>query len=379
MGELTTRTASFDIQWIIFLVTFFCTVATTILVRRTVTKLNILEYPNHRTIHTAATPKLGGIAIYFSLLVGIIMTMLSNILAPDLTKQLLSLITGSCLVFVLGVVDDLKGTNCYQKLLIQAIAATVLFWGGFSIKALIGPFGLQLSLGVFSFPMTVLWFATVSNAINLIDGLDGLAAGVSLIASLIFFVSALWFGNVAIAALTLLLSIALIGFLIFNYHPASIFMGDCGSLVIGFLLAAISITAPLDFKGNLYVVLTILVLAVPISDTIMAIIRRVIKGKHPFKADKEHVHHQLLASGISHVRAVNILYFISAFLGISGFTIILLPEYFQIIPLLATLSLLIWGMFKIGFHRYFRTKRKRVCSFAQKETPESKSFVMMEN
>jgi UDP-GlcNAc:undecaprenyl-phosphate GlcNAc-1-phosphate transferase len=210
---------------------------------------------------------------------------------------------------LVGLVDDIRRISPVTKLIGQLLAASIVIIAGVSVEFISNPFNGLVYLSAFSFPLTLFWIVGLTNSINLIDGLDGLAAGVVGISSLALFGVALVKGQPEIAGL-LLLSLAGVafGFLVFNFNPASIFLGDSGSLLLGFLLAVSSVVGSL--KSTLFVVfiLPAVILAVPIFDTVFAVIRRAYFKQHIFQADDMHIHHRLLSAGLSHRAAVLTIY-----------------------------------------------------------------------
>jgi len=262
-------------------------------------------YPNERMVHTGFIPRLGGLGIITGVLAGVValMAIYGKLWSPAQTGILL----GSIIMALVGVLDDMRGLNAPQKISMQFIAATVVILSGNQIQAFLNPFGAFFPLGYFALPVTYLWLIGVTNSLNLLDGLDGLAAGVSLIAALAFALIAWHGGQINGALLCLLLVVGLLGFLKFNYHPASIFMGDTGSLFLGFFLASMALNIFDSGHGHVNLLLPIIILAVPIGDTIVAFLRRLIRGRHPFKPDKDHLHHRLIYLGLTHLQAVLII------------------------------------------------------------------------
>jgi UDP-GlcNAc:undecaprenyl-phosphate GlcNAc-1-phosphate transferase len=226
------------------------------------------------------------------------------------------IVSGASLMFLLGVADDLKSLSAKFKFVCQILIALFAFWMGVKITVLSNPFG-----GMFLVPewlsavFTVFWLVGITNTINLIDGLDGLAAGVSTIAGVTLSIIALKTNQVFSAVIILSLVGGTIGFLRYNFNPAKIFMGDSGSLFLGFTLAAISISGVLKLAATVTILLPLLILGFPIIDTTFAIIRRAVNGKPIFQPDKGHLHHRLLGFGLSHRRVVVIIYCFSSLLA----------------------------------------------------------------
>jgi UDP-GlcNAc:undecaprenyl-phosphate GlcNAc-1-phosphate transferase len=304
-----------------FLFAFVISVLLTPIIRKLAFRHNICAYPNHRTVHHRIIPKLGGIAIYLGFLISLLATFyLYYGTLNDIFSHTLGLLLGATIILFLGIFDDIWGANCYQKLTIQSIAALVVMYFGYQISSIDLPFGGKFHLGAWGVPLTILWITGISNAINLIDGLDGLAAGISLGVVFTFFLISLMFGDVQTIFSTAILAGVIAGFLIFNFNPAKIFLGDSGSLLIGFILACFSINGT-QSSSAVKILIPVVAMAVPIIDTLLAIVRRLMKRVHPFKADKEHIHHRLLYLGFSQRKAVLLLYMVSALFGIFAFLI----------------------------------------------------------
>jgi UDP-GlcNAc:undecaprenyl-phosphate GlcNAc-1-phosphate transferase len=212
------------------------------------------------------------------------------------------------LILALGIYDDIKGANAGKKLTVQTIAALILFFFGFEIQTISNPFGSPIHLGWLSLPATVFWLVGLSNAFNLIDGIDGLASGVAFFATSALLAVALFLGNILPSLFTAALAGATLGFLRYNFNPAKIFMGDSGSLFLGFTIAAISIHGSAKAHAAVAILIPIVALGLPIMDTLLAIGRRVYRGLPIPTADREHIHHKLIKYGFSHRRAALILY-----------------------------------------------------------------------
>lgn len=269
-------------------------------------KQGLIDKPNERKIHTEPISRLGGVAIWSS-------TMLTFLFLVFLSyypygKLLSGILLGSSLMFLLGLIDDIYTLNAKFKLFIQIAIATLVYLLGVKIDSIINPFGGAIELGHFSYPITLLWIVGISNAINFIDGIDGLAGSV-------ITVNSITLGIIAVAMvppspmsalIAFILAGSMLAFLTYNFNPAKIFMGDSGALFAGFLLATLSITGVM--KGaTLAILLPFVVLAVPIMDITYASLRRISKGKSPFVADSEHIHHKLLKAGFTQNKTVAIL------------------------------------------------------------------------
>ncbi|WP_246942781.1 MraY family glycosyltransferase [Bacillus pinisoli] len=273
-------------------------------------KIGATDQPNHRKVHLSSMPRLGGLAIFFSTLLGLF------ILKP-IHPALISMLIGSFIIILTGVLDDLYEISAKYKLLGQLIAAIVVIYGGVIVKFINLPLGIQLELGLFSIPLTLLWIIVVTNAINLIDGLDGLAAGISSIVLFTISIMAMINGNEFVMTVSLIILASTLGFLPFNFHPAKIFMGDTGALFLGFIISVISL---LGFKNiTLFSLLVpIIILGVPLSDTFFAIVRRLIKRQPLSTPDKSHFHHCLIRLGFSHQSSVLLMYLLSTIFAVAA-------------------------------------------------------------
>ena len=303
-----------------FLVALSISLILTPWIRTAALRLGAIDHAlTSRKIHGRPVPRLGGIAIVAAFLVTLALRSLWNgdvagwLLADH--RQLPGILLGSLAITLLGVVDDLRGSSARAKLAVQLGAAAFLWWAGFRIERIATPFGAPVELGAVGFPLTLLWIAGVTNALNLIDGLDGLAGGVGFTAS----VAMLWISWQAGAILPALfmasLAGALLGFLRYNFNPASIFMGDSGSMFIGFVLAATSLQANVRVPDAVALLVPIVALGLPIGDTLVSMARRALRGQPVFVSDRGHIHHRLLGLGLSHRTTVIVLYLVSAVLG----------------------------------------------------------------
>lgn len=272
-----------------------------------------LDRPSEaRKIHVRPVPRLGGIAVvlaFFAPILGLALweNRVSGLLYSD-QRLVTGLFCGAAAIVGLGVYDDLKGASAKLKLLVQGLTALGLWLAGFRIELLGNPLGDAFDLGVLSLPLTMLWIVGVVNALNLIDGLDGLASGVALLATIVLFGVAFVDGAALLCLITVALGGSLVGFLFWNFNPAKIFLGDSGSMFLGFVLSAVSIWTQQKGATAIALLIPVLALGLPILDTTLSFVRRVRKGKSPFEADREHLHHRLLALGLSHRNAVLTLY-----------------------------------------------------------------------
>ncbi len=262
--------------------------------------------PNERKIHKAPIPRLGGVAIWLCTILTFAILVLLSWNYPH-GNGLSGILVGGSIMFLLGLVDDIYNLSPKFKLFVQFGAALVAFLLGVKIDVLYNPFGDSISLGLLSLPVTLIWLVAISNAMNFIDGVDGLAGGVSAISAVTLGVVAIYTHQPISALVAAILAGSMLGFLVFNFHPAKIFMGDSGALFAGFTLAALSVTGVLK-TVTVTMLLPIMILAVPIMDISYSVLRRLFKKESPFVADSEHIHHKLLKAGFSHNRTIIILY-----------------------------------------------------------------------
>jgi UDP-GlcNAc:undecaprenyl-phosphate/decaprenyl-phosphate GlcNAc-1-phosphate transferase len=281
-----------------------------------------------RHVHTIPVPRLGGVAIYFSFTSVVILAMvvcrLLGIVSPLHAKAMVGLLGPALIVFLLGLFDDLYSVRPYWKFAIQAVAAIWLYAGGYGIHHLGLIYGGQELAWVYCLPLTILWVLLITNAFNLIDGLDGLAAGSGLFTIVVVFVMSLVVPNPLVTFLTIALAGATLGFLRFNFHPATIFLGDSGSLFIGFMLAALALAGSEKAPTIVAVAIPVVSLGLPILDVALAVVRRFLTGKPLFEGDKHHIHHKLLKLGLSQRDAVLSLYAVTA--GFGFLSLVLLQQ-----------------------------------------------------
>ncbi|MGM9653375.1 MAG: MraY family glycosyltransferase [Eubacteriales bacterium] len=276
-------------------------------------KIGAIDIPSDgRRMHKKPIPRLGGLAIYLGFL-------LTSLIFCEYSPTLLSIWVGGLVLCVLGTLDDIYRLHWLIKLVVQFAAAGLAVCNGVVISQInIG--GTYIALGIWAVPLTLLWIAGLSNAINFIDGLDGLACGVSMICSLSIFFVTLLIGDFSSALITAILAGACGGFLPFNRNPARIFMGDTGALFLGYTLAVISVEGVFKLHTLLSLAIPFSIFALPIFDTAFAIFRRILHGKSPFSADRGHLHHKLVDLGFTQKEAVGILYAICGILGMVAVT-----------------------------------------------------------
>ncbi len=270
---------------------------------------------DNRRMHKHPIPRMGGLAIFLGFLFSVLIFL-------PLTGQVRGMLLGSVVIVVLGIFDDIYALGAKLKFLIQIFAALLAVTSGNVITVLSNPNIFSSNpyweLGILSIPFSVIWIAAITNAVNLIDGLDGLACGVSTISSMTLLVIALVVSEPEVAILMGALAGACAGFLPYNLNPAKIFMGDTGSTFLGYVLAVVSINGLFKSAAIISFAVPFLLLGLPIFDTCFAILRRVSRGQSPMAPDRGHIHHRLIDMGLTQKQAVAVLYVISAILGLSA-------------------------------------------------------------
>ena len=287
---------------------------TTPVVKNLAFKVGAVDVPkDNRRMHDHPIPRMGGLAIFFGFI-------LSALLYVEMIPQFRGMLLGGVIIVVLGIFDDIYALGAKFKLVIQIVAALVAVLAGNVIEIISNPNVFSPNpwwdLGWLSYPATVLWIVAITNAVNLIDGLDGLACGVSTISALTMLVISLAVADAPVAIVMAALAGACIGFLPYNLNPAKIFMGDTGSTFLGFILAVMSIQGLFKFYTIISFAVPFLMLGLPIFDTCFAFIRRIAHGQSPMHPDRSHVHHRLIDMGFNQKQAVAVLYIISAILGL---------------------------------------------------------------
>jgi UDP-GlcNAc:undecaprenyl-phosphate GlcNAc-1-phosphate transferase len=306
-----------------FILSMLCGTFLTPLVRRLAYRFGALDHArSSRKIHGHPIPRLGGIAIVIAFYVPMVALLLFHsevgLLFVAERNHVIGLFVGGLSIALLGLFDDLRGANAWKKFFVQFLVAGLLYKLEFRFDVLANPFGEPINLGWASLPFTVLWIVGVINAMNLIDGLDGLAGGVALVAVVTTFLVSLQRAHPLMMLFSSALAGSIVGFLFYNFNPASIFMGDTGSMFLGFVLATTAMQTNQKASTAVAVLIPCIALGLPIMDTLLAIGRRAIRGRPLFQADKEHIHHKLMDLGLSHRQAVLVLYGFCILLGASA-------------------------------------------------------------
>ena len=312
---------------------FVISFASTPIVKSFAQRVGAIDVPKDgRRMHSQPIPRLGGLAIFLGFI-------LSVVLFAEVNPQVQGILLGSVVIVIIGVIDDIVPLPAWLKFIVQIAAALVAVYHGVKIDIFTNPILWSstefLNLGFLSIPITVLWIVTITNSVNLIDGLDGLAAGVSAISSFTMMIIAIVVSDVNVAILMAALAGACIGFLPYNKNPAKIFMGDTGALLLGYVLATVSIIGLFKLYAVISFVIPFLVVGLPLFDTVFAFCRRILSGKNPMKPDRGHFHHRLIDIGFNQKQAVAIAYAISGILGLAAVVIATNGEIRAIILLVA--------------------------------------------
>ena len=316
-----------------------------------------------RKIHTGLIPRLGGVGIFISLIITCCVVSLiaflnsgKSFLYP-LAPRYAFLLAGVLIIHILGLVDDFVSQKPIVKLIFQTIAASCVAFGGFIFKEIPIPYIGTVPLGILGYPFTILWIIAITNAMNLVDGMDGLAGGITAFASLSMGIISLIQGQLLTAVIAFTLFGSTAGFLLFNLPPAKIFMGDSGSLAIGFILSVLPLMGISATASFATVLVPVTLLLIPIIDTCAAIIRRISEGRTILSPDREHIHHKLLDMGLSEKKILALIYSVCFYLSIIAITSVVMPKESNVY-----LILVVWigSMMGYGFLHYLNTRKKVV-------------------
>lgn len=309
-----------------FVLAFIVTSVLTPYVRRLALSTGVVDQPGGRHVHEQITPRLGGVAVivgFFAPLAAFSLIRTEAMLGfLQQSSLVIGLVVGAALVGLVGAVDDVRGVGPWMKIAAESVAGLIAYSAGYRIDAINLPLVGEIEMGLLAIPVTVFWFLAITNAINLIDGLDGLAAGITLFATVCNAAIALFNGADVVVLLSAALGGSLLGFLRYNFNPATIFLGDSGSMFLGFTLAATSLAGGMTKSSTAVALLApIIALGIPIVDTMLALVRRALARQSIFAADRGHIHHRLLDLGFTHRRVVLVLYLFSVLLAISALAI----------------------------------------------------------
>jgi UDP-GlcNAc:undecaprenyl-phosphate GlcNAc-1-phosphate transferase len=349
-----------------FIFTYLCSCILSIIITPIVIavgrKLRIYDSPTARKVHTGQIPRIGGIAIFLSSTI-LVMTVLflDNAIGDrfqGIQTQIIALLGAATFIFLVGFVDDVRGVRVRYKLLAQIAAAGLMCLAGARIESLNFANLFTLRFGLFSFPLTILWIISITNAVNLIDGLDGLAAGICAIACTVIAVFALVRGELVLVVMMLALMGSLSGFLFFNFNPARIFIGDCGSMFLGFILGSVSVMCAMKTGTMVSLALPAVCLGLPIFDTAFSILRRYLNRWAITSPDRGHLHHRLLDMGLRHRHVVIIMYVITALAAGMGMFMMVTRGSGTLIIFFCVLLLLLLAFRAVGAVRLRETIAK---------------------
>lgn len=335
--------------FILALVSAIISFILTPIVKKIAKHFNIMDIPkDNRRIHKKPIPLIGGLAIYIAFITVIILK------PGSLSREEIGILIGATIITIGGLIDDKFDLKPWQKILFQLAAALSLVFTSVSIQNFTNPLvdgNSLIKIGYLSIPFTIIWVIGITNAINLTDGLDGLAAGITIISSITILIIALLNNQYEAAILSGVFIGSVAGFLPYNYNPASIFMGDTGSQLLGFMLAAISIQGATKTAAAFAIGVPILALGLPIYDTLFAIVRRRINGVPMMQGDRGHIHHRLLDMGLTQRQVVLVMYLITAILGGIAIIDMLISNKTSYLLLAVVITIFILIAWKCGFFK----------------------------
>lgn len=329
-------------------------------------RIKAVDVPrDNRRMHKVPIPRMGGLAIFAGFLI-------SSILFLPLTGQFRAILIGALVLVVLGIIDDIVALDAKIKFVGQTVAALIPALSGVVIQGFGNPFIEHdyVPLGILAIPITVIWIVGITNAVNFIDGLDGLACGVSAIATVTMLVIAILFSEVQVALMMAALAGACLGFLPYNMNPAKIFMGDTGAMFLGYTLAVASIQGLFKFYAVISFAVPFILLGLPIFDTGFAIVRRILRGQSPLQADRGHVHHRLIDLGFDQKQSVAILYAFSALMGLTAVILARTNESRLIFLALAILVCFFLAMSLMTFEKRHSKFEQAMIDEMQKQSAE---------
>ncbi|EHM39457.1 MraY family glycosyltransferase [Anaeroglobus geminatus] len=328
-----------------FFIALIVSYAVTPGVKKLAIKIGAIDKPDERKVHTHVIPRLGGLAIYIGF-------MAAGLYSMPVFPEFFGFLLGAAAIVLLGIWDDIRNIPARVKLAGQIIAAAIPVAYGVQIEWVTNPFGTILIIPEWlAVPVTVFWIVGFTNTVNLIDGLDGLAAGVSVIASISMFFMAVSMNQYLPAMILVAMSGAALGFLQYNFNPAKIFMGDTGSMLLGYTMAVVAVLGLVKTAATVALIVPIIALGVPIMDTLFAIIRRKMSGVPVFQPDKGHLHHRLLALGMTQKQAVLSMYMVSVLLGFVAVFVANVGYKTGIVTIVAVLAVCIYSARRIGVLR----------------------------
>lgn len=317
-------------------------------VRKAAFKIGAIDKPDHRKVHAKIMPRMGGLAVFIAFALTVLLT-------QQLDKRLIGLLVGGFLIVLLGILDDTRGLPAKVKLLGQIAAAAAVIPFEIQVEFITNPLnGQMIHLGLWGIPVTIFWIISVTNAVNLIDGLDGLAGGTSFIAALTLAAvtwqqaNSLGGTGMEVVALALILAASILGFLRYNFYPAKIFLGDTGSMFLGYALSTLAVMGVAKTATAISVIVPMVIMGIPLLDVLFAILRRYQSHRPIFEPDKEHLHHRMMALGLSHKQTVLAIYAVNLLLSISAFLLTVLTTSQAVLLLFILAVVIIVAANKIG-------------------------------
>ena len=352
---------SYSLYVVLFLAALFLTYILTVALIKLAPKIGAVDKPGGRKIHRVPVPKLGGLAIFiaFAITVGLAVLFNPTVANEFLSQKTFAIFIGLLVMLLLGIYDDLFKLSWMWKFTFQIVAACIVIRQGLVITNITNPLGLMtLKIPImFGFFFTIMWLVGLTNAVNLSDGLDGLATGIVLIVSGVTFANSIYLMQTRPEQYQLFIfpavtSVCILGasvaFLKFNFYPARIFLGDTGSLFLGFLIACTAVRSSQISTTTVAFVVPVIALGLPILDTTLAFLRRTAKRRNPFRADMDHIHHRMIQSGLSHPQAVLVLYGFCILLGVAALVLALKKNQFAGIVLFVLTVITLIGFKKFG-------------------------------
>ncbi|GAV24152.1 undecaprenyl-phosphate alpha-N-acetylglucosaminyl 1-phosphate transferase [Carboxydothermus islandicus] len=325
----------------IFILALILTLILTPIIKKIALRAGAIDIPDARKVHKSPIPRMGGLAIFLSFTVTVLFLL-------PIDQKVLAILAGSVVLVIFGILDDVYSLNPKVKLLGQIMAAIIPVAFGIKVNYVTNPFGGLIWLGDASYFLTIFWIVAIVNAINLIDGLDGLASGTAAISAVFIGIAALTRGNEFAYYAAIALTGGALAFLKFNFNPAKIFLGDTGSMFLGYCLGILSVLGTAKSPTLISIFIPVLVMAIPIFDTLFAILRRFFAGRPIFKPDKGHLHHCILDLGYSQRKTVLIIYLLNILLGIVALYVNLLTFTQAALLILIILGAITFGAQKIG-------------------------------
>jgi len=321
----------------LFTLSFVLAVGLTWAVRTLARRLRLLDKPSGRRVHRVPVPRIGGLAVFMATVAALLafFFLYESMLQKAMLERLdlfWGLLAGATIIVIVGLMDDARGISPVIKLLGTLLGALIVCWGGLEAHALRLPMIGTIHLGWLALPLAVIWVLGCTHAMNLIDGIDGLASGIGLVMSATLFVLSMMSGNWVAAVIAATVAGACLGFLLFNFHPASIFLGDCGSLFLGFSLGSLCLVSARSHAAVAGAV-ALVIFGLPILDTVAAIVRRWLRRLPISASDRQHIHHRLLQMGLSHRQVALALYAVCAVLGTTAVVLSVSPDVGQLLVL----------------------------------------------